>query len=464
MAGSKVEEYSMLVTGEGNDELSGGHRRASSIVHKLEIEDPRGQNDARENQSDRSSRSWKYAAIIIVGEIVGSGILGLPFAMKHLGWFFGSLASPLFGTCAMYSGLLLSRARNQYFPRCASYTDLAQALVGRNFALATQIAIVSNWILLLPYFLVASSDAMMILLDEILPGANLCFYQVSLVIALLLFMPLQRRSLHGLTGMTFASDVSILVAILLMLIDFAVNGDSNASTTALPPRLSFFEGYMGISSFVFAFQGQSMFLEIMHEMRIPKHFTKASSIANTFMIVLYLVTSAWTYYFLGDAVEGFMPDSVRTPAVRAIVGLLLSYHIMCSYMLTHQPLAMQLYRIANGNDTEKEIPMPTRREWGTIVFLLLLFSYLVANIIPFFVSLQAIIGSAMGAPIMFGWPPLFYFLCCRSKGTTMSDIDKAACGFFFFVMLPFCTIVGTAAAIDDMIKQWSKNSSPFGCG
>ena len=465
----KLEEYSRLVPKGGSvvtdavDVDISGSESSSSVV-PMEISavpspgTKRGGNDG--SGDGHHSRSWKYATVIIVGEIVGSGILGLPFAMKNLGWIFGFLASPIFGAWAMYSGLLLSRARNRY-PRCSSYADLAQVLVGRKFALFTQFGIALNWIALLPYFLVAASDAMLIVFDAV--GFDICFYQISFVVALILIVPLQRRSLHGLTRMTFLSDVSILLAIVLMLGDFAANRNDSARTTTFPPRVGFLEGYMGISSFLFAFQGQSMFLEIMSEMRNPGEFTKASTVANVVMVVLYALASCWTYACLGDDVEDFMPDSVRSPAIRAMVGLLLSYHIMCSYMLTHQPLAMQIYRIVHeGNDMERTISTPSRKDWAVVVCCLLIFSYTVANVIPFFVSLQGIIGSALGAPIMFGWPPLFYFL---SVGGRLSAFDRAMCGFFFFVLLPFCSIAGTIAAIDDMAKRWADGrSGPFGCG
>ena len=102
---------------------------------------------------------------------------------------------------------------------------------------------------------------------------------------------------------------------------------------------------------------------------------------------------------------------------------------------------------------------------------LLLFSYLVANIIPFFSSLQGIIGSALAAPIMFGWPPLFFLCCVRMKNHKLERSDLILCTsyllchsssqmrtiirtnqthtgtLFLFVLLPFCTIVGTCVCV-----------------
>ena len=77
-------------------------------------------------EQHEGNRSWIFAAITIVGEIVGSGVLGLPYAMKNLGWLLGVAACPIFGLCAAYAGNLLSRAKNSYRPQCRSYVDLAE--------------------------------------------------------------------------------------------------------------------------------------------------------------------------------------------------------------------------------------------------------------------------------------------------------------------------------------------------
>ena len=157
--------------------------------------------------------------------------------------------------------------------------------------------------------------------------------------------------------------------------------------------------------------------------------------------------------FLGDSATGFMPDMLENPVLKKIVGLLLAYvtsfiyhhslannyysniyfdrilhhryHIIVSYLLTNQPLVCQILRLMGY---EKN-PTSTvdRKVWGMIQISLLLFSYLVANIIPFFSSLQGIIGSALAAPIMFGWPPLFFLCCVRMKNHKLERSDLILC-------------------------------------
>ena len=60
--------------------------------------------------------SWYHAAAIIVGEIIGSGILGLPGAFAKLGLVIGLTCCITFCLLSSYSGVLLARVRNLFFP------------------------------------------------------------------------------------------------------------------------------------------------------------------------------------------------------------------------------------------------------------------------------------------------------------------------------------------------------------
>ena len=66
-------------------------------------------------------------AAMLTGEVMGTGVLSLPYACVALGWVLGIGASVLFAAAAAYAGVLLSRVRNGFFPQAASYADLAGA-------------------------------------------------------------------------------------------------------------------------------------------------------------------------------------------------------------------------------------------------------------------------------------------------------------------------------------------------
>jgi hypothetical protein len=51
------------------------------------------------------------------------------------------------------------------------------------------------------------------------------------------------------------------------------------------------------------------------------------------------------------------------------------------------------------------------------------------------------------------------------KNHKLERLDMILCTLFLFVLLPFCTIVGTVAAVKSMVDQWNEGgaSSVFSC-
>ena len=97
--------------------------------------------------------TWQHSAVIMVGMVLGTGIMGLPHAMAKLGWVVGIIALISFCFFTIYSGLLLSRVRNEYYPQAESYADLALELVGPRFATFTRWLTTAQWFFTLPYYL-----------------------------------------------------------------------------------------------------------------------------------------------------------------------------------------------------------------------------------------------------------------------------------------------------------------------
>ena len=106
-------------------------------------------SDSRRSDSVRRSE-WYNSAMVITGEVMGTGVLALPHALSKLGWALGLTMSVLVGLVAIQMGLFLSRVRERHFPFCTSYASLATATVGPKFRRFTGGLISLNWALLLP--------------------------------------------------------------------------------------------------------------------------------------------------------------------------------------------------------------------------------------------------------------------------------------------------------------------------
>jgi hypothetical protein len=83
--------------------------------------------------------------------------------------------------------------------------------------------------------------------------------------------------------------------------------------------------------------------------------------------------------------------------------------------------------------------------------------------IPFFSDFQNIIGSACGAPIVFGWPALFYLMAMKQHNRAVPALDAFLCRLFLFFALPLCFGVGLLSALRVLAESWDEYGSPFDC-
>lgn len=437
------------------------------------------------------SSSWYHAAAIIVGEIIGSGILGLPGAFASLGLIIGTVCCVGFCLFSMYSGVLLARVRNVFFPDTESYADAAQHSWGSKFKSFTKYLVLLNWLALLPYYLLTIAKSLQIAVEA--DGTDpLCFYQYSLFAAGGLFVFLQFRTLSGIAYAALLSDVAIIAAIALILVfmddtassldgvDFLAlaKNTTNADLITVAPSPSthfssllwpkpgtFLQIYGRTSTMVFAYQGQSIYYEIMREMKSSSDFPKAIFAASTIMGSVYLATCTISVWMMGQNVPEFLPDAIPVShvMVRRIVGWLLAFHVLVSYTLTNQPLASKFHAVLSPNTLLDYASWRGKLWWLIITSALLCFSFLIANAIPFFSTFQALIGSLLGAPLMFGFPAFFYLSACMQQGAFVPYTDGGLCFLYLIVFLPLCTVAGCFSSVQNLISDWANQGTPFQC-
>ncbi|GAB5373194.1 hypothetical protein AAMO2058_001729400 [Amorphochlora amoebiformis] len=230
----------------------------------------------------------------------------------------------------------------------------------------------------------------------------------------------------------------------------------------LPPQEGFLKAYNPVSSFIFAYQGQTVFLEIMSEMKNTGDWPKALWLGQGIMIPAYTLTAALGYYFKGSGVPAFLPSALDDGPLKIIISLLVAYHVLAAYLLNNVAMVRLLkaeYFTYRETDSEN---YRLFKHW-TLCVVICAFAWLIAELVPFFGDLVTIIGAVTGSPVMFALPPLFYYLALKQKGVEMSVFDKAMCGTCFFILFPVTFLCGIVASMNSMVEHWSQNGPPFSC-
>ena len=131
-------------------------------------------------------------------------------------------------------------------------------------------------------------------------------------------------------------------------------------------------------------------------------------------------------------------------------------------MITALPLHREAHRLLFPR-TADTAGGGAAAHWLLISIGQLLLGYVVANAVPFFADFQAFLGALMGAPVLFGFPALFYLRASAMHGAAVPLADRLVCYFFLAVCLPMFTVLGAVNAAKDVARDWDALGGPFSC-
>jgi len=327
-----------------------------------------------------------------------------------------------------------------------------------------------QWFTTLPVFIMASTSS---LISALANQVDWCYYEWGAIIMLALSIPVQKRTLHSLSIISILSDIAIVIVLAMLLVDFLsqtptpdddVNDNPDTSTSwGIPTSTDFITGYGKLSSFIFAYMGQSMLFEIMREMRNFEEFPKTLSVAQLMLVIVYFITTVIGYYVCGSTVATFLPFSLEDGALKTTLGLILAFHIAAAYLIQNQPLCNRIHRKFFPSTVQDDSLTGGRAHWLLITISIMVASYLLANLIPFFADFTNIVGSMIGGPIMFFFPALFYLKGCQNHGIKITLFDKVCCLFLLVFLSPTTFFLGTYAAFHELVDDWSTFGLPFSC-
>ena len=303
-------------------------------------------DDASANAFRTARTGWWGTSILLISDVMGTGVLGLPYVAATLGWASTMVALIVFAFFAAYAGHQLKAVRSVY-PTIMSYSDAGTVLVGSSFGVFTQVCMLINWGALGIYFLIATANGIADIYDE---GFLSCNVNRSWIAAVLLVVPAQSRDFHAISKyLAIPSMLAIIITILIVLIsmlmgDTETNNNNNTNAT-IDDSSSFgdttiigvkegtdaFDYLQSLSSIVFSFQGQSIFLELMNEMKQPQQFGKSVNSAYGIMFFWYASTVIIAYGVEGDTVTKFLPDILVDKSGASITAGVLGMYIKCCY-------------------------------------------------------------------------------------------------------------------------------------
>ncbi len=175
------------------------------------------------------------------------GILGLPFAISQMGWYFGLASVVILGVGAAYSGILISRLA-AHVQRARNYGDLGFAAYGDT---GRRYVLVSTYTFIIGVTIVFHLTCA-ISLQDVFYESRPCLVSCSAIVAAVMLPISQVRSMHDLSWVAVVGVLCIIVPLVIVVFDIVSKGRVPGVTTALGIEKSFVDVAIGFTNIVFA--------------------------------------------------------------------------------------------------------------------------------------------------------------------------------------------------------------------
>lgn len=351
------------------------------------------------------------AAIFVVGEMAGSGVLSLPKAVLDAGWF-GLVMILLCAVMSAYTGVILGRCWTILQDRFEEYREQTRypypaigyeafGNVGRylvSFCVNATLFGVGT------VFLLIASENIEELLASVHKDVSFCILLPFIALCLWPITWLGTPKDFWVVGiMAMAATAT---ACFCMFVQILVDRDPHHKPAY--PSTDFGKFFLSFGVILFAFGGHAAFPTVQHDMKEPKKFSKSVAIAYSIIVCMYFPVSAAGYFVYGENNKDSILSVVSDSWLRTIALILITVHLVMGFIIVINPFSQEV---------EDLLQIDKKFNWKrvinrTVVVASILF---VAESIPQFGVILGLIGGSTVTFLTFVFPSLFYLKLCSTE-------------------------------------------------
>jgi len=248
------------------------------------------------------------------------------------------------------------------------------------------------------------------------------------------------RTLLKVSWLSCASFVSIFSAVIVTMAgvgaDDPADGHFRATQTA-----TFATAFLSVSNIVFAYAGHVAFFSFISEMKNPKDFPKALVLLQVTDTSMYFLVAMVVYAYGGDKVDSPALGSAGSTVGKVAWGLAIPTIIIAGVIYGHVASKYIYVRLFRGTKhMSKRTPLAVG-SWLGITLTLWVIAWIIAESIPNFNDLLALISSLFASWFTYGISGIFwiflnhgqYFTNWRKMCLTFANVmlfllGLASCG------------------------------------
>lgn len=386
----------------------------------------------------------------ILVSIVGTGVLGLPFAFRVAGWLAGTVGVIVTGLSTCYCMLILVQCRKRLV--CGeekTYGDLGYSCLGKPGRYLTEFLIFISYC--------GGSVAYLKFIGQTLASvfSGMTFTSFIFCLVPIEIMLSWIRTLSALSPFTIFADVCNVAAIAMVVKeDVQVlwgSGSDIGERRALSPTIAGLPFGAGVA--VFCFEGFGMTLALEGSMRERGAFTRVLIQAFCGLTTVYVLFGLIGYLAYGDQTLDIatlnLPQGWSSMVVQLglCMGLVFTLPIMLHPL--HEIIEVKLkesrwfqkYCYDGGDYLTRAGKLGMYVMRAVVVMMLAL----VASYVPAFGVFTSLVGSTVCALISFVLPTIFHLKISGSSLPTWQkalDVCILSCGFLFACYGTYNTIFG----------------------
>lgn len=412
---------------------------------------------------------WQKLTICMIVEAIALGTLSMPKVFASLGMVVGVLITVGLGFVAIYTSWIIGKVKLAY-PEIQHYTDAGRIMFGAFGYYTFAFMFVAQLVLSTGSHTLTGTIAFSTLSNDAI--CSLAFGVVSAVILFLVSLPPTFSEMAILGYIDFAS---ILVAVLVTIIATGIQasdapgGLSGVNWSAWPkPGLTFAEAFVQVSNIVFAYSFAFCQFSFMDEMHRPRDYVKSIWVLGLTEIVIYTLSGALIYSFVGMDVKSPALLSGGPTISKIVFGLALPV-IFVSGSINTTVAAKFIHGNVWRESVNRYVNTPKGWIWWTsLVATLTAIAWVIAEAIPFFSDLLSVMSSLFISGFTFYLPATMWFMLLKQGSWYASTKNIIFSAFNALVFVVGIAILGcgTYASIQDIIDQYQTSSvrSPFDCG
>ncbi|KAF7595694.1 hypothetical protein BBP40_005138 [Aspergillus hancockii] len=410
---------------------------------------------------------WKRMTIMLIIEAIALGALSIPAAFATLGMVGGVVSCIGIGLLAIYTSYVIGQVKIAY-PSVRHYADVGTLMMGRiGYELLTIVFVLQL------VFVVGSHCLTGAIAFRHISESGICsvvFGVVSAIILLLLAIPSSFADMAVLGYIDFAS---IVVAIGITIIATGVkvsNASGGLTVVDWSPwpqgNPTFSEGFIAVNNIIFAYAFATCQLSFMDEMHTPADYTKSIWALGLLEIVIYTITGATIYAFVGSGVQSPALLSAGTMVSRVAFGIALPVIFISGSINTIVACRLLHSRIFHNSVTRYVNTLKGWITWLALISTVTIISWIVAEAIPFFSDLLSISAALFTSGFSFYIPPVMWALLLRKgKWCSRENILPGLLNAFAFVFGVVVLVGGLYSTIQDIRANYRNGAvrGSFSC-